>query len=150
MVLSLQRALVRQWRVESHRHWIRNYSSSIEKKNLHKRAVAALGKKPPSASNGTQKSETKESTLKSVSEVAAQLDKNKISEDSKESKLDSELGTKVEEPVATNVRPSLTTTTALHEFAPRIVVVGVGGAGSNALDNMISRQLSGTCFGAFF
>lgn len=146
MVLSLQRALVRQWRVESHRHWIRNYSSSIEKKNLHKRAVAALGKKPPSASNGTQKSETKESTLKSVSEVAAQLDKNKISEDSKESKLDSELGTKVEEPVATNVRPSLTTTTALHEFAPRIVVVGVGGAGSNALDNMISRQLSGVEF----
>jgi len=35
----------------------------------------------------------------------------------------------------------------LHEFAPRIVVVGIGGAGCNALNNMISsRQLSGVEF----
>ena len=31
----------------------------------------------------------------------------------------------------------------LHEFAPRIVVVGVGGAGGNAVNNMIANQLQG-------
>ena len=31
----------------------------------------------------------------------------------------------------------------LHEFAPRIVVCGVGGAGGNAVNNMIARGLSG-------
>ena len=31
----------------------------------------------------------------------------------------------------------------LHEFAPRIVVVGVGGGGGNAVNNMIVNQLSG-------
>eukprot|EP00979_Chaetoceros_neogracilis_P006626 scaffold1345_cov265-Chaetoceros_neogracile.AAC.6 len=40
----------------------------------------------------------------------------------------------------------------LHEFAPRIVVVGVGGGGGNAVNNMIANQLEGrtkeisTCF----
>lgn len=31
----------------------------------------------------------------------------------------------------------------LHEFAPRIVVVGVGGGGGNAVNNMIANQLRG-------
>ncbi len=31
----------------------------------------------------------------------------------------------------------------LHEFAPRIVVVGVGGGGGNAVNNMIANQLHG-------
>ncbi len=31
----------------------------------------------------------------------------------------------------------------LHEFAPRIVVVGVGGGGGNAVNNMIANQLNG-------
>jgi hypothetical protein len=34
----------------------------------------------------------------------------------------------------------------LHEFAPRIVVVGVGGAGGNALNNMIAKDLQGVDF----
>lgn len=34
----------------------------------------------------------------------------------------------------------------LHEFAPRIVVVGVGGGGGNAVNNMIANQLSGVDF----
>lgn len=34
----------------------------------------------------------------------------------------------------------------LHEFAPRIVVCGVGGAGGNAVNNMIARGLSGVDF----
>jgi len=34
----------------------------------------------------------------------------------------------------------------LHEFAPRIVVVGVGGAGGNAVNNMIARNLQGVDF----
>ena len=32
----------------------------------------------------------------------------------------------------------------LHEFAPRIVVVGVGGGGGNAVNNMIANELNGT------
>ena len=31
----------------------------------------------------------------------------------------------------------------LHEFAPKIVVVGVGGAGTNAVNNMVASGLSG-------
>lgn len=34
----------------------------------------------------------------------------------------------------------------LHEFAPRIVVVGVGGGGGNAVNNMIANQLRGVDF----
>jgi cell division GTPase FtsZ len=34
----------------------------------------------------------------------------------------------------------------LHEFAPRIVVVGVGGGGGNAVNNMIANELSGESF----
>jgi len=34
----------------------------------------------------------------------------------------------------------------LHEFAPKLVVVGVGGAGGNAVNNMIAHQLSGVDF----
>jgi cell division protein FtsZ len=31
----------------------------------------------------------------------------------------------------------------LHEFAPKIVVVGVGGAGTNAVNNMVASGLAG-------
>lgn len=34
----------------------------------------------------------------------------------------------------------------LHEFAPKIVVVGVGGAGTNAVNNMVASGLSGKFF----
>ena len=34
----------------------------------------------------------------------------------------------------------------LHEFVPKIVVVGVGGGGGNALNNMIAKELSGVEF----
>lgn len=34
----------------------------------------------------------------------------------------------------------------LHEFAPRIVVVGVGGGGGNAVNNMIANELNGVDF----
>jgi cell division protein FtsZ len=36
----------------------------------------------------------------------------------------------------------------LHKFAPKIMVVGVGGAGGNALNNMVSKQLKGVDFAA--
>jgi hypothetical protein len=32
----------------------------------------------------------------------------------------------------------------LHEFAPRILVAGVGGGGSNAVNHMVSKGLQGT------
>lgn len=34
----------------------------------------------------------------------------------------------------------------VHEFAPKICVVGVGGAGGNAVNNMIARGLAGVDF----
>jgi cell division GTPase FtsZ len=34
----------------------------------------------------------------------------------------------------------------LHEFAPKIVVVGAGGAGGNALNNMLAKELQGVDF----
>jgi len=34
----------------------------------------------------------------------------------------------------------------LHEFAPKIVVAGVGGAGGNALNNMVAKDLKGVDF----
>lgn len=42
--------------------------------------------------------------------------------------------------------PPQSTHVHLHEFAPRIVVCGVGGAGGNAVNNMIARGLSGVDF----
>jgi cell division protein FtsZ len=42
--------------------------------------------------------------------------------------------------------PSIIHQGHLHEFAPRIVVVGVGGGGGNAVNNMIANQLSGVDF----
>lgn len=35
---------------------------------------------------------------------------------------------------------------ACHEFAPKITVIGVGGAGGNAVNNMIVRGLTGVEF----
>eukprot|EP00980_Cylindrotheca_fusiformis_P008282 scaffold1736_cov127-Cylindrotheca_fusiformis.AAC.96 len=34
----------------------------------------------------------------------------------------------------------------LHKFAPKIMVVGVGGAGGNALNNMVTKKLNGVDF----
>ncbi|CAB9523368.1 protein FtsZ [Seminavis robusta] len=42
--------------------------------------------------------------------------------------------------------PSFFNSPALHEFAPKIVVVGVGGAGNNAINNMIAKELHGVDF----
>jgi hypothetical protein len=42
--------------------------------------------------------------------------------------------------------PRQQTRPLLHEFAPKIVVVGVGGAGGNALNNMIAKELKGVDF----
>jgi len=42
--------------------------------------------------------------------------------------------------------PEMPTVGHLHEFAPRIVVVGVGGGGGNAVNNMIANQLHGVDF----
>jgi len=42
--------------------------------------------------------------------------------------------------------PSKTFGTPLYEFAPKLVVVGVGGAGGNAINNMITKQLKGVDF----
>ena len=35
----------------------------------------------------------------------------------------------------------------IHEFKPTLTVIGVGGAGGNAVNNMIARGLKGRCWG---
>ena len=47
---------------------------------------------------------------------------------------------------AANVFMKSATATNLQEFAPRICVVGVGGGGCNAINNMVARGLSGVEF----
>ena len=47
---------------------------------------------------------------------------------------------------AANVFMNTATATNLQEFAPRICVVGVGGGGCNAINNMVARGLSGVEF----
>lgn len=44
------------------------------------------------------------------------------------------------------IPPPLQAPTDFHEFAPRICVVGVGGAGGNAVNNMIASNLTGVDF----
>ena len=51
-----------------------------------------------------------------------------------------------EQTEAVKTRPFAPPEHLLHEFAPKIVVVGVGGAGGNALNNMIAKELSGVDF----
>lgn len=54
---------------------------------------------------------------------------------------------KASTPTRTNTSASMPSMKqGLHEFAPRIVVVGVGGAGGNALNNMIAKDLQGVDF----
>lgn len=50
----------------------------------------------------------------------------------------------MEEQLTLNTRD--TTTEQLHELKPRITVIGVGGAGGNAVNNMIRYQLEGVDF----
>jgi len=48
--------------------------------------------------------------------------------------------------VAPPQRAARPTTSELREFAPKISVIGVGGAGGNAVNNMIARGLAGVDF----
>ena len=50
------------------------------------------------------------------------------------------------EQVKEMVKPAIHKQSDLLEFAPKIVVVGVGGGGCNAVNNMISRGLTGVRF----
>mmetsp|Transcript_29592 Transcript_29592/g.41959 ORF Transcript_29592/g.41959 Transcript_29592/m.41959 type:complete len:218 (-) Transcript_29592:994-1647(-) len=52
----------------------------------------------------------------------------------------------VKEPILPPPVPSSFSVGQLHEFAPKIVVAGVGGAGGNALNNMIAKGLQGVDF----
>lgn len=50
------------------------------------------------------------------------------------------------QPQSPHMPPNFSNMPALHEFAPKIVVIGVGGAGNNALNNMIAKELHGVDF----
>mmetsp|Transcript_54202 Transcript_54202/g.93370 ORF Transcript_54202/g.93370 Transcript_54202/m.93370 type:complete len:176 (-) Transcript_54202:5-532(-) len=45
-----------------------------------------------------------------------------------------------------SARPLVSSFVPFHEFCPKICVIGVGGAGGNAVNNMISRGLQGVEF----
>jgi hypothetical protein len=48
-----------------------------------------------------------------------------------------------EQPNSTSIDSNPWAHMHLHEFAPKIVVIGVGGAGTNAVNNMVSSRLTG-------
>mmetsp|Transcript_20520 Transcript_20520/g.26559 ORF Transcript_20520/g.26559 Transcript_20520/m.26559 type:complete len:419 (-) Transcript_20520:61-1317(-) len=73
----------------------------------------------------------------------------KIDEDSKQElsgKTDQSLNDSLNKTIPPKQSNPQTTIGHFHEFTPKIAVVGVGGAGGNAVNNMIARQLTGVEF----
>ena len=129
--------------------------------SLHKRAAQALSKNKPQNlqkfkeekqsknlennknENKTEieatKTESKENTIDNMKHIpdAAKIETPKLS-----------LSNDSLEPNAST--PTLTSPPEFHEFAPRMCVVGVGGAGGNAVNNMIASSLPGTCKSFFY
>jgi cell division protein FtsZ len=136
----------------------RSFSTSLQK-----RALQALGNKQPKV-NGE---ETEKSPIRNTDEKmeinndnaikAESIDPSKLKirvENEPVFQIDGNLNEKAinDEPrfVVTEPRirtpPILPSDGQLHEFAPRIVVAGVGGGGGNAINNMISKNLQGVDF----
>lgn len=117
--------------------------------SLHKRALKALSNKQQSAASPTI--ETNDKTTLNNEKTSPPLNEN-VQENTETQVL------KEEEDVVSSPKPILAAATPtaairtppppsqLHEFAPRIVVCGVGGGGGNAINNMISKQLQGMLY----
>ena len=77
---------------------------------------------------------------------AAHAPSNAASSGSAPSYLDNEVDNRPKDDQASSVNTVDSNPWAhmhLHEFAPKIVVIGVGGAGTNAVNNMVSSGLAG-------
>lgn len=79
--------------------------------------------------------------------IDASLDLESESEELVQSSEEQEQEQQQQQPPQAQVEmPSAIHQGHLHEFAPKIVVAGVGGGGGNAVNNMIANQLSGVDF----
>jgi hypothetical protein len=117
--------------------------------SLHKRALKALSNKQQSAASPPI--ETNDKTTLNNEKTSPPLNEN-VQENTETQVL------KEEEDVVSSPKPILAAATPtaairtppppsqLHEFAPRIVVCGVGGGGGNAINNMISKELQGMLY----
>ena len=115
------------------------------------RPLVAFSTEPMRVDPGLQKA-----FLKSVKPVPMK-DNNKEKKDASVEKKEEKRKMAVEPSVAPRVVPNPAAQAAdlfvkpnpqsnLQEFAPRICVVGVGGGGCNAINNMVARGLSGVEF----
>ena len=116
---------------------------SFTSNSLQKRALQALGnKQQPSSSVSTENNDK------------PTLDKDKTSPPLNENRKENDEKPLLnQESSVSSPKPIMAATSSntmippppsqLYEFAPRIVVCGVGGGGGNAINNMISKELQG-------
>eukprot|EP00591_Stephanopyxis_turris_P008150 CAMPEP_0195527574 /NCGR_PEP_ID=MMETSP0794_2-20130614/29339_1 /TAXON_ID=515487 /ORGANISM="Stephanopyxis turris, Strain CCMP 815" /LENGTH=482 /DNA_ID=CAMNT_0040658517 /DNA_START=80 /DNA_END=1528 /DNA_ORIENTATION=+ len=97
--------------------------------------IAASGSIPP-ASSSSSSSSSKEDVPISPKASSVQNDAEEESGTNHQSSSQ----------VQAHASPASFHVQSLHEFAPRIVVVGVGGGGGNAVNNMIAQELTGVDF----
>lgn len=135
------RSAVRLSRVASNGTRSHSFASS----SLQKRALKALGNK-----NANKPSLQPESPKPNKDDETTKVDHpsldNVIPKDQTESAKENVPPTTASEfPKPILAAPTPPPSGQLHEFAPRIVVCGVGGGGGNAINNMISKELQGKC-----
>ena len=126
-----------------HHHQIRFKSS-----NLHKRAVSALNKNSKSMAFKNKNESPKATSATSATQTATKVKPTQTA-----SLASSNASPKINgapPPLSQVPPPSFTSPSPLPihqghlmEFAPKIVVVGVGGGGGNAVNNMIANELQG-------
>jgi len=144
---------------ETYRH--RSLSSTTNDENgpnLHQRAAFALGKGTNSISRaamasgkGTTNSNNEMNPILNTIEKSTEDDKEVNSPPSSSStneETTTNASMETEPTPASSSEPSIPPLPQghLNEFAPRIIVVGVGGAGGNAVNNMVAKNLYGVDF----
>lgn len=117
--------------------------------SLHKRALKALSNKQQSAAPSI---ETNDKTTLNNEKTSPPLNENvqeKTETPMRKEEEEEEDVVSSPKTILAAATPTATTIktppppSQLHEFAPRIVVCGVGGGGGNAINNMISKELQG-------
>jgi hypothetical protein len=119
--------------------------------SMQNKALKALGNKAPVPVPVPPKDEDERSSDTVLSDIQGDTDKimNTPPNGDMQKKLsiDAMLSTPSPQRVLVEEQPSKpimgSALGQLHEFAPKIVVAGVGGAGGNALNNMIAKDLQG-------
>lgn len=119
---------------------------SFTSNSLHKRALKALSNKHQASTSSTEKKDNKptvndDTTSPPLHENLQEKNENSVlneTEDAISSPKPIMAATSSTDAASKTPPPS-----QLYEFAPRIVVCGVGGGGGNAINNMISKELQG-------